>query len=155
MVDEAINVEATAQADGRFELRGLTPGRYTIQAARDGIWLSRTIELTVDPDRDPPPLALDIPEPGAPVTLQVVDREGRPVADHPIGLVRPEGPLASLWPSSLRTDPAGTLTLRGLEAGRHTLLIGEGKEHREIVVRAAGESEPGRPSNGSSCRAGP
>ena len=75
------------------------------------------------------------------MTLQVVDREGRPVADQPIGLVRPEGPLASLWPASLRTDPAGTLTLRGLEAGRHTLLIGDGKERREIVVRAAGESE--------------
>ena len=75
------------------------------------------------------------------MTLQVVDREGRRVADQPIGLVRPEGPLASLWPAGLRTDPAGTLTLRGLEAGRHTLLIGEGKERREIVVPAAGESE--------------
>ncbi len=141
MLDGALSLEATAQADGRFELRGLTPGRYAVQAARDGIWLSRGIELTIGADKDPAPLALDIPEPGAPVTLHVVDRAGRPVADQPIGLVRPEGPLASLWPAGLRTDPAGTLTLRGLEAGRHTLLIGDGKERREIVVPAAGESE--------------
>ena len=138
VLDGALGLETTAQADGRFELRGLTPGRYAVQAARDGIWLSRAIELTVGPDKDPVPLALDIPEPGAPVTLQVVDRAGRPVADHPIGLVRPQGPLASLWPSSLRTDPDGTLTLRGLEAGRHTILIGDGKERREIEVPAAG-----------------
>ncbi len=86
VLDEALGLEAVAQADGRFELRGLTPGRYTIQAARDGIWLSRGIELTIGAERDPAPLALDIPEPGAPVTLQVVDRDGPPrrrPADRP------------------------------------------------------------------------
>ena len=33
VLDEALNIEATAQADGRFDLRGLTPGRYAVQAA--------------------------------------------------------------------------------------------------------------------------
>lgn len=75
------------------------------------------------------------------MTLQVVDREGRPVADQPIGLVRPQGPLASLWPASLLTDPGGILTLRGLESGRHTLLVGEEKERHEIVVPAADGAE--------------
>jgi protocatechuate 3,4-dioxygenase beta subunit len=136
-LDEALSVEATAQADGRFELRGLTPGRYAVQAARDGIWLSPSIELTVGADQAPPAsLALDIPEPGRPLVLQVLDREGRPAAEWPIGLVRPEGPLAALWPASLRTGPDGTLTLRGLEAGRHTILVGEEKERREVVVPA-------------------
>ena len=69
--------------------------------------------------------------------LHVGDREGRPAADRPIGLVRPQGPLASLWPPSLRTDPDGTLTLRGLEAGRHTFVVGEDQQRREIVVPAA------------------
>ena len=78
LLDAALSLEATAQADGRFDLRGLTPSRYAVQAVADGIWLSRTIELTIDADKDPPPLALDVPEPGAPVTLQIVDREGRP-----------------------------------------------------------------------------
>ena len=144
VLDGAFSLATTAEADGRFALCGLTPGRYIIQAARDSIWLSRGIELTVAADKDPPPLVLDIPEPGAPRTVQVVDRDGRPAADRPIGLVRPDGPLASLWPTSLRTDPDGTLTLRGLEAGRHTLLVGDGKEkeRREVVVRPAITTDP-------------
>ena len=101
VLDGALGLETTAQADGRFELHGLTPGRYAVQAARDGIWLSRAIELTVGPDKDPRPLRPGLPRARHPVTLQVVDREGRPVADHPIGLVRPQGPFASLWPTSL------------------------------------------------------
>ncbi len=154
LLDAALSLEATAQADGRFDLRGLTPSRYAVQAARDGIWLSRTIELTIGADKDPPPLDLDVPEPGAPVTLQIVDSAGHPVADQAIGLVRPEGPLASLWPASLRTDPTGTLSLRGLESGRHTLLIGDGKERRRgrSEVPARHRRGPGRPSSGSSAR---
>jgi hypothetical protein len=76
--------------------------------------------------------------------LRVVDREGRPAAEWPIGLVRPEGPLDSLWPSGIRTGPDGTLTLRGLEAGRHAILVGEEKERREVVLPAAdgAEAEP-------------
>jgi hypothetical protein len=93
-------------------------------------------------DQDPPaPLALDIPEPGRPLTLQVIDRAGRPAAEWPIGLVRPEGPLASLWPASLRTGPDGTLTLPGLEAGRHAILVGQEKERREVVIPAADGAE--------------
>jgi hypothetical protein len=65
-------------------------------------------------------------------------------ADTSIGLVRPEGPLGSLWPSSLRTGPDGTLILRGLEAGRHTILVGEEKQRREVAIPAAdgAEAEP-------------
>ena len=37
VLDEVLSLAATAQADGRFELRGLTPGRYAVQATRDGI----------------------------------------------------------------------------------------------------------------------
>jgi hypothetical protein len=52
--------------------------------------------LNVADDRDPPPHALDIPEPGRAVELQSVDGVGRPATNRPMGLVRPEGPLASL-----------------------------------------------------------
>jgi hypothetical protein len=144
VLDRALGVETTAQADGRFTLRGLTPGRYVVQATRDEIWLSPSVELTIGDDQAPPaPPALDIPEPGRPLTLQVVDPEGRPAADRPIGLVRTDGPLASLWPVSLRAGPDGTLTVRGLEAGRHTILVGDGKERREIAVPAADDAEAG------------
>jgi hypothetical protein len=138
VLDDAFSLEATAQADGRFHLHGLTPGRYVVQAARDEIWLSASIDMTVAADKDPPPLALDIPEPGQAVTVMVRNGAGRPAANQPIGLVRPEGPLASLWPEGLRTGPDGTLELRGLEAGRHTIFIGEMKEQHEITVPAGG-----------------
>ena len=88
-------------------------------------------------DKDPPAIALDIPEPGRAIELHLVDREGRPAAGRPIGLVRPEGPLAALWPATLRTGPDGVLTLRGLEVGGHSLLIGENKERHEFAVPAA------------------
>jgi hypothetical protein len=38
----------------------------------------------------------------------------------------------------LHTGSDGVLTIRGLEAGRHTIRIGVGEERREIVVPAAG-----------------
>ncbi len=144
LLDEALSVETTAQTDGRFEFRGLTPGRYAVQAARDGIWLSSSIEVTVGAEQAPPaPLVLDIPEPGRSLTLQVLDREGRPAAEWPIGLVRPAGPLTALWPANLRTDADGTLTLRGLEAGRHAILVGEAKDRREVTVPAADGADAG------------
>jgi hypothetical protein len=137
MLDKVLSLETTAQADGRFHLGGLTPGKYSVQAARDGIWLSRTAELTIANDRDPPAIALDIPEPGRAIELHVVDREGRQAVGRPIGLVRPTGPLASLWPATLHTGSGGILTLRGLEVGRHVLLIGEAKERHEITIPMA------------------
>jgi hypothetical protein len=45
--------------------------------------------------------------------------------------------LTSLWPATLHIGPDGILIPRGLEAGDHTLLIGEEKQRREIVVPAA------------------
>ena len=118
-----------------------TPDRFIIQAARDRIWLSGSIELAVAAESDPTPLALWASSSLALHCLHVVDRDGPPLADRRIDLVRPGGPLAALWPTSLRTDPDGTLSLRGLEAGGHTLLIGEGKERREVVVRPAARAD--------------
>jgi hypothetical protein len=41
----------------------------------------------------------------------------------------------------VHTRPDGTLTLRGLEAGRHTILVGEVEERREVMVPAADGAE--------------
>jgi len=154
-LDAALSLEASAQSDGRFELRGLTPGRYQVQAARDGIWLSQGVNLRVEEGKATPDIALDIPEPGATVVVEVVDRQGRPVAGRTITLARPDGPLASLWPTAFRTDGGGKLILRGLEAGNHSLRI-EGEPDRrrfqvpevrgdgprvEVVRLISGESE--------------
>ena len=118
-----LRVEAIVSPDGRFVLPGLTPGRHLIQAARDGIWLSHAAELVAEEGKSPPRIALEIPEPGAAVTIELIDPAGRPVPDEPVTLIRPAGPLAALWPESFRTDAAGLLTIRGLEPGRHVLEV--------------------------------
>ena len=113
----------TARPDGTFRLDGLTPGVYRVQAARDGIWLSAALSLTVgEAGDDRPPLALDIAPPGAPVVLHLAGAPGRTVR-----LDRPPGPLADeLWPTTVATDGAGDLHLDGLEAGRHAVRPAEG-----------------------------
>ena len=123
VLNAALGLDVTAWADGRFFLPGLTPGHYIVQAARDGIWLSHSVELTVEEGKVPPPLLLDIPEPGEPVALEFVDRAGRPIAGKAITLVTPNGPLSVLWPTTYRADAAGLLMLWGLTAGNHTISI--------------------------------
>src|SRR5262249_57392724 len=78
-LDEFLSLDVNAQADGSFELPGLTPGTYQIQAAMDGIWLSRSVRLTIGPAARPEPLTLDIGEPGVTSVLKFVDAQGQPV----------------------------------------------------------------------------
>ena len=40
--------EVSADADGNFELAGLTPGTYQLQATLDNIWLSKSVRVMVD-----------------------------------------------------------------------------------------------------------
>jgi hypothetical protein len=128
VLDGPLSVEGTVHDDGRFTLRGLTPGTYRVQAARDGIWLSRSATLRISPDEKPGgELSLDIPEPGAAVTFALVDDGHRPAGRRRLKLARPEGPLMALWPESFTTGADGTMTVRGLEVGAHQLLI-EGED---------------------------
>ena len=143
VLDAALGLATTAGPDGRFRLSGLTPGRYLVQAARDNIWASKPVEFRVEPDKPPAALFLNIPAPGESVVLEIVDRVGRPLADESFALARPEGPFATIWPATLRADPAGRLTLRGLEAGPHSLSIVGTTESAAFRVGEA----PGRPAS--------
>jgi hypothetical protein len=137
VLDSALGLSTTAGPDGRFTFAGLTPGRYRVQAARDGIWTSKAVEVMVEPGKATPPLSLDIPPPGEPVTLEFVDPAGRSLAGESFTLARPEGPFAALWPATLRADDSGRLTLRGLEAGSHSISIARATEAQTFLVGEA------------------
>src|SRR5262249_23725285 len=46
-LDDTLSVQTTADADGKFELAGLSQGTYKVQAVLDEIWLSQTMTLEV------------------------------------------------------------------------------------------------------------
>lgn len=135
-----LSVEATAQADGSFELAGLTPGTYRVQAARDGVWVSSAQALTVG-GGVLPDLTLDIPGPGQPMNLRLVNRAGRPLPGAIVTVSHPPGPLTDeLWPKTLTADSMGGLHLEGLAAGPQTLTI-LAAPAANIVVTAPGHNK--------------
>ncbi len=133
----AFGREVTADPDGRFRLPGLAPGRYRVQAARDDIWLSQSVPLVIEPGKDAAPIDLDIPEPGAPVALDLVDGRGRPIPGLSFAIRRPEGPLAAELPMAYTTDGRGSAIVRGLEAGPQSLVADGDPEPHAFAVPPA------------------
>ncbi|MCW3060772.1 MAG: Carboxypeptidase regulatory-like protein, partial [Capsulimonas sp.] len=122
-----LSFDVTAQADGSFDLAGLTAGTYCIQAARDGIWLSETQTITVGAS-PLPDLTLDIAPPGVVTIVHVRDAKGKPFAGKFVHVARPSGPLTDLlWPDTFPVNSASDVRLEGLEAGPHQISAGNGK----------------------------
>ena len=138
-LDPYLCVTSTADAEGTFELAGLTPGAYQVQAALDNIWLSQTVSLKID-GTAPPPVKLAIPLPGVPVRLQLRDASGKAVSGASITLDR-GGPLAVLWPKEWKSDALGSVWIPTLEAGPHTASAAGGATRVRFEVPA----QPGGP----------
>ena len=138
--------------DGHFRFNGLTPGRYLVQAARDGIWLSKSVELRLEANQAPPSIVLEIPAPGEPVALEFVDPEGKPFADRAVTVIRPEGPFAAIWPPNLRTDAAGRIIFRSLEAGSHTAIVEDASDRATFTVREASVENASKPPKKTTLR---
>lgn len=141
MLDNLLSVETTASVDGSFELAGLTPGTYRVQAALDGIWLSPSVAVTVGQE-PPEPIALVIPPPGGPVLVRLTPAPppGRQVA---LTVDRPEGPLRDrLWNVALTPDGAGVVRIPALEAGRHTIRVGDVQAEVEVPALSESAAQP-------------
>jgi hypothetical protein len=139
-----LSVDTTAQADGAFELAGLTAGKYEVQAALDDAWLSPTAAVTV-PRADAAPLALSIPAPGGPVVVKLRDADGQPARGRAITVARPPGPLTrSLWPTKFVTDGAGEARIPALEVGRHEVHVADTEVRGTVDVAPVAGAEPGR-----------
>ena len=131
-----LSVDCTPDADGRFELAGLTPGVYRIQAARDGIWLSKSVRRTIQADKaKQEPFSLDIGEAGTSSVLELVHSGGKPAPSTTVTIVRPDGPLTDLlWPSTFVADGAGRILLPPLEVGKHKVRVKGLDEEYTLVV---------------------
>ena len=120
-LNELLSVTTTADLDGNFTLAGLTPGNYLIQAALDDIWLSPSSAVHVTKG-NPEPIELNIPPPGTPVVMRLVDKNGTPRIGEKLTIDRASGPLAeSLWPQEWTSDGLGVVNIPTLEAGKHVL----------------------------------
>ena len=143
VLDDTLSHQRSPGLDGRFKLSGLTPGRYLLQAIRDGIWVSKSVELRLEANQAPAPITLEIPPPGEPTAIILADPQGRPFANRAVTLDQPEGPFATTWPANLRTDAAGRLVFPSLEAGSHTATVEEASDRATFTVR---EVSPDRAS---------
>jgi hypothetical protein len=133
-VDRLIENEITPSADGTFDLGAPPAGKYRLQAALDGIWLSAAMDFTVTDATTPKPFTIDIRRPGPPSVITCVDKKGKPVGGVTVAVRNREGPLARrLWPRSFTADAAGVLYLAPLEAGTHVLETSDGKTHELII----------------------
>ncbi|TWT29746.1 hypothetical protein KOR34_50640 [Posidoniimonas corsicana] len=145
-LDEVLSVRTTANADGAYELPGLTPGEYDVQAAVDGIWLSSTTRVSV-PAGGPwsHTLDIDVPPLGDAAEYRLIDAAGTPLANQSIRLAIPEfdGPLGSTLRSpEMSTDTGGVVHVEGLRAGEHEFELGTDGARYRFEVPPLGSPTP-------------
>lgn len=142
-LDDLLSVHLTANADGSYELAGLTPGEYQVQAAIDNIWISGHQSVKV-PDGKEWELNLnfDIPKLGGLAQYRLIDQSGKPAAHLRLRLLDPKftGPLGtSLRPWPLQTDATGILHLEGFCAGDLQIETQDGAPLKGITIPPIGE----------------
>ena len=140
-LDSVLSVEGTANADGSYELKGLTPGTYEVQAAVDGIWLSGPQSFVV-PKGGVWTKKVDFDISIGEVAQYLLEQKnGQPLINKKVSLRSPQfsGPLAkTLRTPDIYTDAKGLLYLEGLAAGEHKLLVDGFDSEVTIAVPARG-----------------
>ncbi|MEM7244822.1 MAG: carboxypeptidase regulatory-like domain-containing protein [Acidobacteriota bacterium] len=105
--------------DGRFELDWLPPGRYEVEAGKEG-WLPAGTESLELHGGDVVDLVLEL-DPGASLTGRVVDESGVPVGGAEVKVEAAEGGREQFGPTrypKTTSDVDGGFVLRGLPADR-------------------------------------
>ena len=160
---------AVTDDSGRFELRGLRAGRYTVLATRTGYVTfsygqrrsseaGRSIEVGIAQTVNG--IELSLPRGGV-ITGTVVDQYGEPLVGAPVEVMRPRfvngvrrmvsmGPLTG----ADLTDDRGHFRVHGLEAGTYYVAAGPGVQVRgrigellpwnDLCRRSASHSARGR-----------
>jgi hypothetical protein len=108
---------ATADADGRFEIRGLSPGKASAGAAKPGYSAAAPTPVAIVQGVPAKPLELVL-LPGAAISGVVRYSDGTPAASKVVSGVIPNAtPDTGGWGSSQPTGPDGTFTIPGLRVG--------------------------------------
>lgn len=143
--------QITTDAEGRFEIKDIEPGRYSIQVERDGFRVERLgigAAWTRSRERVPvvfgPGQKLEIVAymiPGGVISGRVVDADGEPVSKTTVQALRHAfifGKKRMVPADQARTDDLGEFRLHGLRAGSYYLLVTPGREWNAPPVLAAG-----------------
>jgi protocatechuate 3,4-dioxygenase beta subunit len=133
-------------SDGRFALKGLTPGDYTVVVRKPGLATERLDPVKVPEEGSPEPLSVTL-VPGAAIGGVVRTRNGNPGEGWMVTAAKggssPIGPRAQ--GGGTPTGPDGAFFLDGLKAGEAydlTLLGGTGMSPgRRGVVAPSGDVE--------------
>jgi hypothetical protein len=136
-----LSVQTTADADGSFELPGLTPGTYEIQAALDDVWFSESACLDTS---SPPsqPITLAIPAPSSQTILKIVNPDGSPRPGVLLHISRPHGPLEKPFsPHEWTADATGTIDVPSLETGPHAVMFENSTVSQSIDLTPEGPKE--------------
>jgi hypothetical protein len=112
-VNFGLNASAALDFEGRFQLRGLRPGRWVVTARHSSD--ARTVQETVDIEAGvaPEPLVLRFEVEDGATLSGVVQRDGTAVAGAQVEALAPLGSGGQL---RTRTDHQGRFVLRDLEA---------------------------------------
>lgn len=140
---EGLSSEASSDAEGRFVLRGVPPGRVGLEAWAEGFqrWWRNGVEVPDEEGLEDFEIVL---EEGFEVYGTVFDAEGQPSPRTPVIAHRPSSPRPM---ASTSTDGEGSYRLRGLGPGPYQVMAS--REYQ--VVRQSLEIDGG---GGGALRAG-
>ncbi|GCD44607.1 MFS transporter [Streptomyces paromomycinus] len=132
----AVVATTTADAQGSWELTGLTPGDFTLVLSATGHRpLARSLMSPGTPARQDARL-----DPAAAVRGTVRDPHGRPLPDAAVTLQH-QGGSPAVHTVHTTTGPDGTFAFTGLAGGAYTLTAAGYPPHADRVTLAAGDRE--------------
>jgi len=131
---ESPNYQATTDAEGRFEIKDIEPGRYALQVERDGFRVQRlgigrlwvrsreSLPVVLSPGQKLDILAFLVP--GGVLAGRVLDADGEPVSNVAVQALRNafySGKRRLLPAQTAQTNDLGEFRLHGLRAGSYYL----------------------------------
>jgi len=124
----------TTDADGKYELRKLPPGKWTIHLSRDGYAFRYVREVEVTEEARNLDFELD---PAATLHVEVTDKTGRPVVGRIFLGVHGKDENLPRYGTSVETDAEGRGTYRQIAPGRYELRLmqsGVGETTVEVQI---------------------